>query len=714
VILTVALWLVATLAHVALTARAIHRAWPAPVASLDERIFATVLAAIGSLSIVLHVTAMTTGIGLVSAIVALALWHGVLDRLTARRDDAFAGRQSPPTPFTSQERLAAAVITAVLLTWVGLAAASADVLGPDAAHYHVPYAINFAAGASPFSLPATPHLYPMAASVISAWFILPTGTPLLVDLAMTLPFALLIASLNLIFRCATGRSGLAWASWLGLALFATPMFRATAQGAADLWFAAAFVALVATIVRAWSIGRWRALDVVLAGAAVGLLVGSKTTGAPAAVLIAAAAAVVSVVRRLAGGPRDARPSRQWAAVAAAVIICVGAGAIWLIRNWIQYGSPLAPAGVAIGGYTIFPGETFQQTTYLSVLGEMQTDAFHLLPRARFFIDQWFGTWYLPALWPIAILLADLALSARRRRALAAWWPRVGFFVLAIVVSAALVWLLVGAPWTALERSRGLTLRYVLPVTALLPLLAFIGCFPFSVDWYARSATRVLVGLALIAAVAWLWWRALHPQEAGQSLTYAPGITVIWFVVAALLTTVLGTRGGRRLAVAALLIIALAWWAPMISRADAQAQAAGQARLDQEASALAAGPPTPDIWRRAFLTLRVAERAEGISCDRRRFFSLTRFDEPLGLQPPGFGSEVYYAGRDIAAARAAGPLHTCDYIITTPALQLTDKGQELAEALAAGSAGLRQVLEGSWRSVLFAQTPDLVILAMESR
>ena len=58
------------------------------------------------------------------------------------------------------------------------------------------------------------------------------------------------------FRSTTGLSGIAWASWLTLALFSTPMFRLTSLGSADLWFAAGFVSLVAAILLAWSRGAF--------------------------------------------------------------------------------------------------------------------------------------------------------------------------------------------------------------------------------------------------------------------------------------------------------------------------------------------------------------------------------------------------------------------------------------------------------------------------
>jgi hypothetical protein len=377
---------------------------------------------------------------------------------------------------------------------------------------------------------------------------------------------------------------------------------------------------------------------------------------------------------------------------------VAAGGIWLVRNWLEFGSPLAPAGVTLAGYTIFPGETFQQTDYLSVLGEMQTNSFHLLPRARFFIDQWFGSWYLPALGPIVVLVIDLAVSARRRIAVAEWWSRFALLVITVIAGGILVWLLIGAPWTALERSHGLTLRYVLPVAALLPTLALIGCFPIGGGWHTRRGPRVVVATLLGAGALWLWWNALAHPDPTQPSAFAPGISVVWCGFAFVLMTIVGSRSGRRLATLALIVMAIAWWAPMIARADRAVRATAWSRLETEQAAYLAGTPSPDLWRQIYLALRAADSARASTCHRRRYFSLVRFDEPLALQSPDFGDLVFYAGRDVDSARRAGPMSSCDYIVTTPAVMQTDKGQALAAALA-GATPLSEA----------ARTAELVIL-----
>jgi hypothetical protein len=250
----------------------------------------------------------------------------------------------------------------------------------------------------------------------------------------------------------------------------------------------------------------------------------------------------------------------------------------------------------------------------------------------------------------------------------------------------------------LERSGGLTLRYLLPFFALLPAMALIGCFPIGGTWHARVVPRVVVGALLAIGVVWLWWEALAHPDPARPAEFAPGISIVWAIVAGGVITIAGTRSGRRLATLVLMVIAAAWWAPMIARTDKAIRSTAWFNLEAEQAAFLAGVPPTDPWRAIYVALRASEHADASSCAHPRYFALTRFDEPLALQSPDFGGQVFYAGRDVEAARKAGPLVACDYIITTPALMQTDKGQALAAALS-GGAPLTDV----------AQTPDLVAL-----
>ena len=236
-----------------------------------------------------HVVASTVGLNLGSGIAGwpsftLSCWLGV-NRIAVA---------APPV--TVVERIALGVLLGILLTWIGAAASSVNLYGPDAAHYHVPYAVNIAAGANPFALPATPHAYPLAGSVVAAWFILPLGDPLLVDLAMALPFALLVASINYLVRAMTGVSGTAWASWFCLALFSTPLFRIASAGAADLWFAADFASALSLVVASVARGIVAERGRRACRLASGLLVGQRRPALRLQGLLTVGAVIVGVLR----------------------------------------------------------------------------------------------------------------------------------------------------------------------------------------------------------------------------------------------------------------------------------------------------------------------------------------------------------------------------------------------------------------------------------
>lgn len=678
------IWSGATIAHVALTARAVRRLVE-PGESLDALIFGTVLAVTGSLSLVLHTAAATVGLSLASGTVLLGIWHLGLWIATAR------SKAASTLPSGLLERIALVLWIAIGLSWIDGASRSAELFGPDAAHYHVPVAVNLAAGGHLLDLPATPHLYPMAGSMVAAWFILPTGDPLLIDLAMLLPFTLIVAALNLVFRTMTGQSGLAWGSWLCLLLFSTPMFRSSSVGAADLWFAAGFVSVLACMAQAWFRLAWSMLGVALLGLSVGVLVGSKASGGPALALLVVGLIGCTIVRRLAGAPRLARPDRPLTTLAVAATLMIGAGGAWLLRNWTLFGSPIAPSGLSIAGFAVFPGETFSRTTYLSVLGELESGSFDLPARLQFFVARWFGSWFLPALALIPVFALDLLLSLAKESRDARWWVRAGVVLQTLFCGAALLWWLAGAPWTALEVSGGLTLRYALPLAALLAAVSYVALFPVSAFFRRWQVVRwaVVSGVALFACV--LFWRSLESGPVSSS--GLPALGLVWLGTAAvfvLIPALIQNRGGgrremkrrSRVAAGACLgaSVVLAW---LVGTRDATARANAAHDWSVQETAYAAGQSSASGWRQIFLAVRTAERANRVSCASRRFFSLVRDDEPMSLQPPEMSSRVYYAGRDVESTRRAGPLRACDYVITTHALEGTDKGRQLVSALVGG-------------------------------
>lgn len=81
----------------------------------------------------------------------------------------------------------------------------------------------------------------------------------------------------------------------------------------------------------------------------------------------------------------------------------------------------------------------------------------------------------------------------------------------------------------------------------------------------------------------------------------------------------------------------------------------------------------------------------------------RVDEPLSLQNERYESEVFYAARDVTAARRVGPIGPCDFIVTTETVTATEKGKALELALLAGGP-----------AVTVARPTPFVVLASGNR
>ena len=120
-VFTLFLWLAATVAHFWLTALAVTAFLRREQASLDEQIFAAVLTGVATMSLVLHIVALTVGIGLWSGVLALAVGHAgvrAIVQAQRRRTGAAGGFATP----TVSEKVAIAVLFGVVLSWITAAA----------------------------------------------------------------------------------------------------------------------------------------------------------------------------------------------------------------------------------------------------------------------------------------------------------------------------------------------------------------------------------------------------------------------------------------------------------------------------------------------------------------------------------------------------------------------------------------------------------------
>src|SRR5688572_4053904 len=267
------------------------------------------VASIGTLSIALHLVSSTIGLTIARVLLVLLAGHAVTwyvarsgSQGRERAIDLGLETQAELRVTRALEAAAIVAIAAIVIQWTLLALTTAEVSGSDASHYHVPNAVNLALGASPFDLPPTSHLYPMGSSMLAAWFILPVQTTLLTDLVMVLPFLLLVSAAGWMFRQLTSLSGLAWSTWLMLALFGTPLLRAASLMSADLLFAAAAMAFAAALLAPLVRRQLTTSDVWLIALSLGLLLGSKITGIVVAGLLGVPATLTFAVLKF---------RRQW-------------------------------------------------------------------------------------------------------------------------------------------------------------------------------------------------------------------------------------------------------------------------------------------------------------------------------------------------------------------------------------------------------------------
>lgn len=682
---TTALWCLGTISHFLLTARWVSRAGSG--ATRDERWFQVMVIAIATLSLALHAVASTTGLALTPVLVLLLAGHAAAWRLLADR------APSPPVPepgivTRALEGAAMLMIAAVAIQWVIAAVPTTEVSGSDAAHYHVPYAVNLALGTSPFDLPPTPHLYPMGSSMLAAWFILPLQTNLLTDLVMALPFLLLVSAAGWLFRQLTSASGLAWSTWPMLALFGTPLFRSASLMSADLLFAAAAMAFAAALIAPLTRRQLTTMDTWLIAWSLGLLLGSKITGIVVAALLGAPALLAALFLRQRGAWTQPIRPHVWAGAALAV---VGAGGIWLVRNWWIWGSPVAPNGLTLFGITIFPGANFEATTYNSMLGDMASTAtYDLWARTRHFTDQWLGRWYLSGLGLTLLVPLDAAIGWRRGAPRPLLTLRLCISVLAFGTAAVMATFLIGAPWTSLEWTKGLSLRYGIPWLAWLPVVAWAGLFPAGLPWYRRPRLALIGGVAMIAAGLKVF--SGHDQPLFPPVPTLGGLVAA--AVACSLVKAAGRASGRGLIATAVIVLGISMgFGNWIGRADMRAR-------ESRTMAMVTGPRTEgeQLYDAA---LQIEER-DGLSCTAggRRFFITTRLDEPLALQGARHTNRVFFAGRDVTVTATVRPaMGTCDYIISDRGVLGTDKG-----------AALHAALNASGRLVEVSTLNGLVLLA----
>jgi hypothetical protein len=708
-------WLAATIAHFALTFVWVRAAGPRP-GDHDDLVFHSAVIGLGSLQAVLHTVAFSIGLSLGRGLTALAAAHLAVAAAFAfrarlgRRTPDLAGAGSPPMGRAALVLAAAGavVVTAIGAQWAVAASSSLRVTGADAAHYHVPYAVNIALGANPFGPPATAHLYPMGTSVLAAWFILPFQDPLLVDLANLLPFLLGWFAALRIVRDTTGRSGLAWGPWCALALFSAPLFRHSLLMSADLFYATAFLAANALLLRFAVRLRVDGLEAVALGFAVGMLVSTKVTGAVSAVALAGVYSAVILTRTLARRRGLERSGVSIPVLCAATAAVFASGGVWLVRNWWNFGSPIAPSGLYLFGFEIFRGEKYGDTKYyLSVLGDVRgVTNYHLASRLWYWIGVWLGAWF-----PVSGLLAAVPVIQaclgwfHSRQADASLRARLIFAAASAALVAVHLAMLSGAPWSSLEWTDGYSLRYALPCAALIWVVAYV-----SGAAVLTGVPRLETAAAFFVAAASVAWYVGHQgvpegpaDEALARLTLAGTALGIALVSIGCVVARLRRRAWSAVAAAILIAAVTAAYGPRAERTDARLVRAAEAVLDRHVACSTCDGMGLTDHRAVYLELLGYERLRGVQCAGRRIYTTSRWDVPLELQSPRFENRVFdVRGASIAPftpERRPQAGAACEYVIATRAALDTTNGVALVNRLRA-QGRLTQAAE-TGRFVLFA-------------
>ena len=698
-----ALFFGATLAHFLLVVFWLRAFGSSRHCELDEVAFQSMVVGLGSFQAILDVVAFTSGLSLTRVLLALLVLHlcAAAAAVVIHRRSRLAG---PPAmlpgsnvdhPGASRQAavlsmIGAVIVAALIIQWAVAAPVSLRVTGADAAHYHVPYAVDIALGANPFGLPATPHLYPMGTSVLAAWFILPLGDPLLVDLTILLPFLLAWFAVVRLVREVSGQPGLGWGPWCALLLFSALLFRHSLLMSADLFYGAAFLAVTALLLKACVRLRLDRADLVSLGLALGMLVGTKVTGVFSAATLLAVYGLVIVARSLFERRRFLWSCLSAPRVALLILLGVASGGMWLIRGWWSFGSPLAPSGFSLFGVPLFEGGTYQSDMYyLSVLKDIRDVAhYNVMARLAYWIREWLGAWFLPAGLLVVVLIADVVSGLRRPGGPdEVTRTKVVFAGTTALLAAAHLLLLAGVPWSSLEWTRGFSLRYALPCFALYLLVACTSCLPSATSPWRRPRLLAVFGLVLLSIA----WYGGHQGAPGVPVEESPGrLTPLGVGMALVLLPITVAIGRMRSSwvrgvAATVLVGSLATaYSAYVLRHDRALMRSAESDFGRLVSCGAGEDPGTSRYRRAYLSLLDFERTSGTACGRRRVFTTTRWDLPLELQSPRFVNEVFdVRGRSFRPAlvrRDRPGTEPCDYVIASAAELNTIRGVPLVNAL----------------------------------
>jgi dolichyl-phosphate-mannose-protein mannosyltransferase len=325
------------------------------------------LATLGIL--VVHVVPLTLGVlSRGSVLAATVVWVAVA---WLARPAPTEGRDAEEPQPTSSEDRRAWVLATVGIGIVGalmLALLSDRVTTPstsiDVLNFHLPGVVRWIETGSLWQIDVflpdvAPGNYPNNGDVILLATVLPWKNDFLAHFAMY-PFFVLtgVATYAIARELGASRAAGALAGCLVLAIPAVSI--PVANGLVDAVMLFTFAAGILFLLRH---GRTDATsDLVLAGLALGVAMGTKWYGVSAVAIV-----FVTWVATAYVAWRDPRVLLRQAAALLGLIVL--AGGIWLLRNWIESGNPFFPVKVELGGITIFdaPPDTVRDRAGFTIL-----------------------------------------------------------------------------------------------------------------------------------------------------------------------------------------------------------------------------------------------------------------------------------------------------------------------------------------------------------
>ena len=252
-------------------------------------------------------------------------------------------------------------LVAVGSVYLALVAYTMPPYSYDAVWYHLTAVASWIDAGHIAITPLEPvaNVFPMNGELSFLWIGVLTKGDLLIDLPQ-IGFALLgaLAVVSIARIAGVSRPGAVVA---GSLYFLTPIVLAQAStNYVDLVLPGLFLTGFAFLYRYTTTltaghrsepGRERVL-LLLAGAGVGLAAGAKSSGLAYAAIVFLTLAVNLLVafRRGRLGGRAAL-----GALTVFVVPVIALGSFWYVRSWVEYGNPVEPVTVRIGGHTIFQG-----------------------------------------------------------------------------------------------------------------------------------------------------------------------------------------------------------------------------------------------------------------------------------------------------------------------------------------------------------------------